>query len=199
MKISKENISPKNYHVLAEIVELEKVKNNIYQGAQQLATKTNIEYYYGKALKFGPAAKGEEQCPELNENTNIIFSQFAGFATASDDAYCKVVRGSDIVAIVTSNFDDMTEKTIKPTGERILVKIIGENLIENGIYDSTDNDPRETVTQKGEIISCAKNADQYPKGTIVAFEPYCGNLIVNESNLKLKTVQSFDILYTIEK
>jgi co-chaperonin GroES (HSP10) len=199
MKISKKSISPKNYHVLAEITELEKVKNNIYQGAQQLATKTNIEYYYGKALKLGPAAKDKEQCPEVKPNTNIIFSQFAGFATATNDGYCKVVRGSDIVAIVTSNFDDMTEKTIQPTGARILVKIIGENLIENGIYDDTANDAREAVTQKGEVISCAKNADQYPAGTIVAFEPYCGNLIVNENNLKLKTLQSFDVLYTIDK
>jgi hypothetical protein len=49
------------------------------------------------------------------------------------------------------------------------------------------------------VISCAKNADQYPAGTIVAFEPYCGNLIVNENNLKLKTLQSFDVLYTIDK
>jgi co-chaperonin GroES (HSP10) len=199
MKISKGNISPKNYYVLAEVTELETLKNNIYQGNQQLATKTNIEYYYGKALKLGPTALDKEQCPELKENDNIIFSQFAGFAAATEDSFCKAIRGSDIVAIVTSNFDDMTEKTIKPTGERILVKIIGENLIQGGIYDDTANDPREAVTQKGEVISCAKNADKYPKGTIVAFEPYCGNLIVNENNLKLKTVHSFDILYTIEK
>jgi co-chaperonin GroES (HSP10) len=198
MEITKDKVTPENYYVLAEVTELEKVKDNIYSGPQQLATKTNIEYYYGKALTFGPRAKDPDQCAEVEENKNIIFSQFAGFVTETKDSYSKVIRGSDIVAIVNSNFEDMTEQTIDPTGERILVKIIGENLVNDGIYDDTKEDPRDAITQKGVVIKCAKNAQQFKPGTIVAFEPYCGNLIVNENNLKLKTVHSLDILYSIK-
>jgi co-chaperonin GroES (HSP10) len=197
--LEKEEITPENFYVLAEVTELEKVKNGIYSGSQQLATKTNIEYYYGKALSLGPKAKDPEQCVEVEVNKNIVFSQFAGFATETKDGYCKVIRSSDIVAIVNSNFEDMTEKTIEPTGERILVKIIGEGLVQDGIYDDTSDDPREAITQKGIVIKCAKNAQKYKPGTIVAFEPYCGNLIVNEHDLKLKTVNSFDILYSVKK
>lgn len=199
MEINKSQIAPQNFYVLAEVTELEKVKNGIYSGPGQKATKTNIEYYYGKALALGKDATNDDACPEVKEDSNIVFSQFAGFATATQDGYCKAIRATDIVAIVNGNFEDMTEKTIEPTGERILVKIIGEGLVNEGIYDDTNDDPREAITQKGVVIKCAKNAHKYKPGTIVAFEPYCGNLIVNESNLKLKTVHSLDILYSIKK
>jgi len=199
MKIEKSKINPKGFNVLAEVTVFEKIKDNIYVGPDALASKTSIEFYYGKAIKLGDSADSVEHCPELKEGDNIIFSQFAGYAATTVDGYCKIIRGHDIVAIVEGNFEDMTENTLKPTEERILVKIIGEDLIdENGIYDDTE-DPRDAVTQKGVVIRCAENATQYAPGTIVSFDPFCGNLIVNEPNLKLKTINSLDVLYTIEK
>ena len=69
---------------------------------------------------------------------------------------------------------------------------------ENGVYDPSAGNPREADTQRGVVISCADGADQIEPGTIVAFDPYCGNLIVNEGDNKLKTVNSFDILFLIQ-
>jgi co-chaperonin GroES (HSP10) len=195
--MEKLTIKPEGFNVLAEVTELPNLNGEIYIGSGPVATKSNIEYYYGSALKLGDKATEESQCPELKEGENIIFSQFAGYGVPTTDGYCKIIRGHDIVAKVTSNFENMTEETVKPTGDRILVKIIGEGLVKDGIYDDSKEDPRSALTQKGEVISCGPEAKKYKKGTVVAFDPFCGNLILNESDCKLKTVNQFDILYTL--
>ena len=194
MKVTE--VTPHNLHVLAEVVKLPSMVDGIHVGEADQMTKTRVEYYYGKALKVGPTANIKEQCPEVKEGDGIIFSQIAGSQIATDDIYCKIVRGHAIVALYT-DLENMNKETVKPTGDRILVEIIGEKLINEGIYDSSGDDPRESATQKGVVISCGESAEQIAPGTIVAFDPYCGNLIVNEDDMKLKTVNSFDILFSL--
>jgi co-chaperonin GroES (HSP10) len=196
----KENVNPVNYNLLVEVLKFPTIKNGVFVGDQALLTKTNIEFYYGKVLKLGSKAKDDSQCPELEEGVGVIFSQIAGVPPETEDAYCKVIRGYDVVAVI-KEFTDLenmeVEKQIYPTKDRILVKIIDEDIMRDGIYNDSKADPREAITQKGIVLKCADGADQYEEGTIVFFDPYCGNLIVNEIDLKLKTVNSFDILYTI--
>lgn len=195
--MEKLTVKPEGFNVLAEVTELPSVQDDIYVGSAPMASKSNIEYYYGKALSLGDKATESDQCPGLEDGENIIFSQFAGYGVPTEDGYCKIIRGHDVVAKVTGNFEDMTEETVKPTGDRILVKIIGEGLVKDGIYDDSKEDPRVALTQRGEVIACGPEAKQYEKGAIIAFDPYCGNLILNEADCKLKTVNQFDVLYTL--
>jgi len=194
--MNKLTVKPEGFNIIAEVTELPSMKDDIFVGSAPVASKTNIEYYYGKVLSLGDRATETEQCPGLKEGENIVFSQFAGYGIPTKDGYCKVIRGHDVVAVVKGNFEDMSEKNVKPTGDRVLVKIIGESLVQDGIYDDSKEDPRSALTQRGEVIACGPDAKKYKKGTIVAFDPYCGNLIVNENDIKLKTVNQFDILYT---
>ena len=189
-------VTPHNVHVLAKVVKLPSMVDGIVVGEANQMTKTRVEYYYGRALKIGSKATDKDQCPELKEGDGIIFSQIAGAQVATDEIYCKIVRGHAIVALYT-DLENMNKETVKPTGDRILVEIIGEKLINEGIYDSSKEDSRDMATQKGVVISCGEGAEQIKPGTIVAFDPYCGNLIVNEDDMKLKTVNSFDILFSI--
>jgi len=197
--MNKNQIKPIGLNLVAEVTELPNIENGIYTGPSKFATRTKVEYYYGKATMLGSNTK--EKCPELKEGDNIIFNQFAGYLAPTTDAYVKVIRSHDVVAIVNTSFDKMEEKNIKPTGERILVKIIGEDLVDaNGIFNDSKPDPRDADTQKAVVLSCAKGAlVKFPKGTIVAFDPYCGNLILNAADCKLKTIHYDDILFTIDK
>jgi co-chaperonin GroES (HSP10) len=197
--MEKMKVTPHYVNVLAEVTVLPTEVNGVYVGEQSEGTMTRAEFYYGTALKKGPLANEKDQCPELEEGDGIIFNQFAGHHVATDDGFCKVLRGHDIVAIV-SDLTNMNEETIKPTGDRILVRIIGEELIsEDGVYDDTSEDPRDLATQKGLVISCGPNAEQIEAGTTICFDPYCGNLIVNEANKQLKTINSFDVLFSLGK
>ncbi len=195
--MNKETINPQNFNILAEVTKLPTMVDGIYIGEASMATKTDTEFYFGAALKIGDRSKEIDQCPEIKEGDNIIFNQFSGYAIPTEDGYCKIIRGHDIVAIVKGKFEDMSVKNVKPTGTRVLVEILGEKLVQDGIYDDSKADPREALTQKGIVVSCAKGATQYKKGTVVAFDPYCGNLILNENDCKLKTINSLDILYTV--
>jgi co-chaperonin GroES (HSP10) len=196
--MEKLSITPSNMNVVAEIHKLPTMEDGVYLGESPEGTKTAVEFYYAKAINLGPDVNSTNQCPELKLGDGIIFQQFAGYHVTTDDGFCKVVRGSEIVAI-TSNLDDMNVDTIKPTRDRILVKIIDQDVVQDGIYDPSSADPREADVQKGEVIACADGADNYKVGTIVAFDPYCGNMILNEGKTKLKTINSFDVLFSLEK
>ena len=197
--MKKNDITPRNFSVLAEVTELPTEENGVYTGPAAQTTKTEQAYYYGTAIKLGDRSNEEDQCPELKEGDKVVFDQVAGYHLPTEDAFCKLVRGSNIVAIV-EDFEDMAkEGNIKPTGKRILVEVIGESLIEGGVWDDTSEDPRELDTQKGRIIKCAEGADQYEVGTIVGFEPYCGNPIFNDGKTFLKTINSFDVLFSLSE
>lgn len=195
--MEKSSIVPRNNNIVIEVTKLPVMEDGVYVGEGALGSKTTSQFYYGTALKLGTDANLADQCPEVREGDGVIFDQGVGYHLDTEDGFCKLVTGHGIVAIC-SNLDDMNEKTIKPTGNRILVKILGEDVVEDGVYDPTAKNPREADTQRGVVISCASGADQIEAGTIVAFDPYCGNLVVNEGDNKLKTVNSFDILFSIQ-
>lgn len=197
MKINE--IKPQNNCVLASIELLPSVNGDgIYLGEQRLADKLNTEYYYGKALKITEKSTDEKNCPELQEGDFIIFNQFAGSAiNVEEEKFCKIIYGHDIVAIA-KDLKDMNAETLKPTRNRILVEIIEESQMNDGIFDGSQADPRDKQTQKGRVVSCGESVEgDYKEGDIVFFDPYCGNLIVNEEKLKIKTVNDFDILFSI--
>ena len=135
--MEKENIKPYGVNVLVKISLLEEEKDGIYKGKQRKSTKTDIEYYYGEVETLGENATEKEQCPELKVGDKICFSQFAGYHVETKEDFCKVIRGHDIVAIF-EDMNNITEDNVKPTGERILVKIINEDIInEDGIYNNS--------------------------------------------------------------
>ena len=178
--MKKADITPHNSNVVVEVTKLPTTINDIHVGEQSEMTKVQIEFYYGKAIKIGSTATSKNQCPELKVGDGVVFQQIAGYQVPTTDSYCKVIGAYNVVAI-TSDLENMNAETITPTGDRVLVEIIGEKLVsEDGIHDESKADPRESATQKGRVISCAKGAAHIEKGTIVAFDPYCGNLIVND-------------------
>ena len=68
----------------------------------------------------------------------------------------------------------------------------------DGVYDATKGDPRAKATQLGKILKCAEGAQQFPEGTIVAFEPYVGNPI-HVGDTFYKTINSLDIEFIVSE
>jgi len=190
-------IKPHGVNVVAEVTKLPTEQDGVFIGNTQTGSTTQA-YYTGTAIALGDKANLKDQCPELKEGDGILFEQVAGYHVPTTDQYCKVVRGHDIVAIVT-DIDNMNTETIKPTGERILVEVVSESAIKDGVFDGSADDPRDAATQKGRVISCAKGAAQFEPGTIVAFDPWVGNPIVNDGKTFLKTINSFDILFSLSE
>ena len=190
-------IKPQHVNVLAEVTKLPTEKDGVYVGSEQTGQQTQA-YYTGTALAIGKNANLEDQCPELKEGDGIVFDQVAGYHVPTEDTFCKVIRGHDIVATV-KDIHNMNADTIFPTKDRILVEVIKESLVKDGVYDGSAEDPRDAATQKGRVIRCAKGADQYEEGEIVAFDPWVGNPILNDGTTFLKTINSFDILFSLSK
>jgi co-chaperonin GroES (HSP10) len=197
--MDKENVNPQGVNALVEVKRFDTLDSNkIYKGENAQMTKTKAEFYFGTVIKLGKDAASKEQCSELKEGIGVVISQMAGYTIPTKKSYCKVVRGYDVVAIV-EDLDNINMNNIKPTGDRVLVQIIEESSItSDGVYVGSKEDPREALIQRGRVISCAENAIQYKEGSIVAFDPYCGNLIYNEGDVLLKTVNGFDILFLEE-
>jgi len=193
-KIQSSDIKPVGINLSVEIKITEKEINGVKTG-KKLASKVQTEQYMGKVLAMGKGVKDKSQCPELEVGDYIIFDQFAGAVANTDDCYTKVIDGYNVIAI--SKEEDMNKDTIKPANDRILVEILDENFSVNGVEYEASIDPRDKVTQKGLVLKCGVNAEEVTEGEIVFFEPYAGNLIINETELKLKTLNYRDILYKI--
>jgi co-chaperonin GroES (HSP10) len=196
--MNSENVTPRNTNVLVEIVEQSVENDGVYIGPAAVSGQIEQHYYRGIALKLGPDADSaeKEQCPGLEVGDKVIFSDLAGYPVATEDKYCKVITGHSIVA-KTTDFDNMNAETLKATGKRVLVEVLKEDLVVDGIYNSSASDPRKKATQLGKILHCAELADQYPIGTVIAFEPYVGNPL-QVGDTFYKTINSTDIEFTIE-
>lgn len=195
MKI--EDVKPRNENVLVEIEKLDEVVGNVYVGNQN-AVETDAhptEFYIAKILKYGTLAADKDQCPEIDDSKYALFTEWAGKVIATEDGYTKVIPGYNIVALSKSL--EMKKEDLEATCDRILVELVQEEKEKDGIFIDVKDDPREGVTQKGRVLSCAKGADQYEVGTIVLFDPAAGNLIVNRPGEQLKTLNSRSILCTI--
>jgi co-chaperonin GroES (HSP10) len=194
--MKKENVTPCNFNVLVEVTEFPTEEGGVFIGKQQ-SSQLEQTYYRGTALELGPRSTDKDQCPELEKGDFVIFSDLAGYPVATDESYCKVIRGHDIVAL-TSDIENMNAETLKPTGERILVEVLKEDLMKDGVYDASKGDPRAKATQLGKVLKCAENTQQFPEGTIVAFEPYAGNPI-HVGDTFYKTINSFDIEFIVSE
>lgn len=193
------NVKARNFNVVVEVCDLPEEVDGVYHGHTALSSKTEQAYYKGKVLSTGPRATESEHCPELAElkdDEYVIFSDLAGYHVLTEDKFCKVIRGHEIVGI-TTDFENMNTENVRPTAERILVEVIKENHVKDGIWDNTQ-DPRAQDIQYGKVISCGSTADHYEPGTIVGFEPYVGNPLVNNESVFLKTINSLDIEFIVE-
>lgn len=184
-------------HAITEVVSLPDEIDGIYKGTANRSTRENIEFYYGVIKSMGKDCKSKTQCPNLKIGDIAVFSHFAGYHLKTEDSFCKVVRGYDIVALI-KDMENINKNTITPTNARVLVEIIEKEVLnEDGIYSANMPDPREADTQKCRIVSSGPEVkNPLEPGTIVLIDPYCGNLIVNNPDEKLKTIILDDILTT---
>jgi len=197
-KLTVKEVIPRNENVLISIESVEKISEGIFNNSGFNPIDKSampIEYYTAKIEKFGEDANSIHQCPEVKEGMYAIVSQFAGCIVPTEDKYTKIVPGYNIVAI--SDTLELNEKTINPTADRVLVKLIEASKIQDGVFNDTGDDPRGAITQKAIVVRCAENAQQYKIGSIAYFEPFCGNLIFDDGSTKLKTLNSKDILFTV--
>lgn len=194
MKIQSSDIKPVGINLSVAISITDKEINGVKTG-KKLAGKAKTEYYMGKVLALGTDVKNQNQCPEVEIGDFIMFDQFAGAVANTEDCYTKVIDGYNIIAI--SKEEDMNIDTIEPANDRILIEILDENFSVNGVEYETSIDPRDKVTQKGKVLKCGINSVGVKAGEMVFIEPFAGSLIINETELKLKTVNYRDILYKI--
>jgi len=196
-KFKSGDIKPKNENVLVEVQRLEETVEGVYvgNGNGKDEDAMPIEFFIGKVVDFGDKAAGPKYCPELEKGKYVYFNQFSGCSIATEDSYSKVIRGYDIIAI--SNDMDMNKEEIRPTNDRILVEVLKAESITEGVYTGEAKDPREANVSLAKVLSCGVNATEYAKGTIVAFEPYCGNPIIRNTKEEIKTINSEDILFTL--
>ena len=100
--------------------------------------------------------------------------------------------------MISSCFEDMNINTIIPANDRVLIEILDENTEVNGVKIEESLDPRDKQTQKGKVIRLGIKAEgDIKEGDIVFIDPYDGNLIINDPDLKLKTIIYSEILFKI--
>lgn len=199
MKLDVKEIKPKNENVLVSVIFQDEIDaDGNYVGIERKPDMMDIEFYHARVESFGGLADSDTQCPGLEVGDHVIFNMFSGHTINTENKYSKVIRGYDIVAKVKDL--KMEKDSIKPTGDRILVELETENLTDNeGYATGVEKNPIESITQRGIVISVGPSVveGKFKKGDIVYFDPYCGNLIVNNSKMQLKTINSFDVLFTI--
>lgn len=194
-KLETKDVKPCGVNLSVKIKITEKEINGVKVG-KHLASKSNVEFYMGEVLALGKNVSNQEQCPELEVGDFVMFNQFSGAVVASKDDYLKVITGYDVVAI--SKTEDMNIDTIIPANDRILIKILNESSEVNGVAIEEVLDARDKQTQMGIVLKMGKNAESDVKvGDTIFIDPYCGNLIINDPDLKLKTLNYRDILYSI--
>lgn len=187
------NIKPRNENVIVTVENIETVKDGVYQNNRNSVDNTvmPIEYYFCKIISFGELAKNKDQCPEIKVGNFAFISQFAGQVVPTVESYTKVVSGYNIVAITEDK--DMKIENIKPTNDRVLVELIKNSDLDEEIFSSQKSDPMDGDTQSGIILEVGSNVEDYKKGDIVYFEPFCGSLIMKN----IKTINHLDILFTV--
>lgn len=191
MSIKLEEVIPENDSILVTVEKLETKIDGVV--IDDKASEFTRSFYETKVVAIGPKGSNKDSgCPDIEVGDTAIIDRTDGVNIPIKESYAKLVRGYSIVAMKKEN------GIMLATNDRILVEILDENLVsQEGVNYEKSYDPRERETQKGKVINCGPNAIQYPEGTIIFFDPYCGNLIVNEADKKLKTINSFDVLFKI--
>lgn len=201
-KLKSNEIHAANYNVVLDILldrmttpEFDPVRENLYMNL-------NGSFHVGEIMNYGTKATDKDWCPELKnaECKYAIVGDFDGFNPPTEDKYTKVVSSHSIVALI-KKYKDMEIEDIIPTNTRVVVELINEKDAVNGFSIAEKTDPREGQVQTGKILKIAEGAAEVDSslkvGMTVAFDPYCGNLLINTIENKIKTIQATDILYYI--
>jgi len=175
-------------------------KDGVYLG-QKKNTPENIIMYLGEVEKLGPSATLDINCPGLQIGDIAMFSQFSGHHIATDnDKSLKVIPGYDITAIV-SDPENISETTLTPTSDRLLVTVKMTDESEDGLILSKEEsrDPRLTDLDYAIILQTGKSTKLgYRVGQLVAYEPWCG-VVAKERRFtgdsELKLIREDDILF----
>lgn len=174
----------------------------LYLGGNEQAAKTKAEMYYGTVKAMGPLVDNERHCPGLNYDDIAIFSQFAGsYISTNDDKLYKIIRGYDIMA-TTTDLENINEKTLTPTADRILVSVVHKEVTSDGIYLDRDDarDPRLKDIDYGTVVSVGSEVVGFAVGDEVAYDVHVGEALRERSSddePELRVMRIDDVLFLI--
>lgn len=193
-------IEPQKDLVLVNVQNAAAEKDGVYLG-QKDSGPENIVMYLGEVEKLGPSATLDINCPGLQVGDIAMFSQFSGHHISTDgDKSLKVIPGYDITAIV-SDPANISETTLTPTSDRLLVAVKMLDESEDGLVLSKEEarDPRLTDLDYATILQTGSATKLgYQVGQLVAYEPWCGVVAKSRKftgDSELKLIREDDILF----
>ncbi len=176
-------------------------QGGLYLGGNEEASKLHVEMYYGIVDALGPQTGEPEHCPGLQTDDIAIFSQFAGsYIATNDQKLHKIIRGYDIMAI-TTNLEEITEETVTPMADRLLVTGLKQEVTEGGLFLNEDDsrDPRLADIRYGYVLKAGQATNgSIPIGTLVAYDMHVGEAIRAQSSddsPELRVIREDDILF----
>ncbi len=173
----------------------------LYLGENEKSRVGQIRLYKGTVEALGPQATDSEHCPGITIGDIAVFSQFAGgYIATNDNKLHKIIRGYDIMATTTDK-DNITESTVSPTADRILVESIIQDTSEDGLIlsESIARDPALTDIKYGRVLSTGPSTrGGIVHGTVIAFDIHVGEVIrdrTSDDSPELKVIREDDILF----
>lgn len=195
-------IKPKKDLVIVDIEKVNK-KDELYLGDSKGGEYKKVEMYFGEVKSKGPEVTEPLNCPGLEVGDKVAFSQFAGSHIITKEiAMTKVIRGYDIMAIL-DDLDNISEDTITPTSDRLLVALIDEdNTPDDELYLSSSNksDPRVSELVYAKVLRVGKSCKDTKIGDLIAFSPYAGETIryqLSAEKPELKSIREDDTIFSI--
>jgi len=159
--------------------------------------------YFGEVLSMGPDSTGEKHCPGLKIGDTAFFSQFAGHHVSTrENKMVKIIRGYDIMATL-DDINNITESTVNPTADRILVAAFYRDDTEDGLILEGDSaqDPTLQDLDYGKILKVGPSCKTELKpGDIVAYNTFVGESLKKnpEKNVaEYRVLNELDVLFTI--
>lgn len=197
-----EGIQPLKNYVVVGVKPRE--LTGLYLGGNEQATKTQVEMYYGEVEHIGPDVDNPLHCPNLKVGDIAIFSQFAGNYIATNDSVLhKCIQGYDIMA-TTIDFENVNEKTLTPTADRVLIEVYEKNITDEGIYmtDEDSRDPRLADISYGTILKLGPSVGGgLKKGMKIAYEYYAGEAVrekTSDDSPELRVLMQDAIIFTLK-
>jgi len=197
---SYKDITPLKDMVLVEIVNQEKINEDLITTAQ--SDEMSVAVRYGKVLSLGSDVDLPEHCKGLKTEEIAAFTEFAGyFVVTKENMLLKLIRGYDIIG-KCKTMKDIDKLKITPTANRVLVEEYDMDTGSDLILTSVARDPRLADMFYGKIIDVGpsvKNKD-LKVGIVVSYAPYVGTTIREKESDEvkpLKIIVEEDILLTV--
>ena len=194
-------VKPKRDMVSVEI-KAKNEESGLYTGEVQDTNEPKVEMYFGEVVKMGPEVTDDAHCPGLKEGDKVAFSQFAGYhLITTGEARHKVLNGYNIMAIL-DDLDNVSEDTITPTADRLLVAIIDEGMEDEKLFisKSDKSDPRTTELVYAKVLRVGKTCKDTKVGDLIAFSPYAGETIrfqLSSTEPELKSIMEGETIFSI--